>query len=158
MLGGKATGSLLVGKVEVARDAQKTDGEQSLKGLLLDRGATINAKPELEIFADDVKCAHGATVGELDRNAALLRRQPRPRPGEAHGAAARAFVAGLWDDSTATSRASPTLARADAGRWSHEHPDAASTRALDLRDEFPAIPRGLGTISTAPRPRRSRRR
>jgi Fe-S cluster assembly protein SufD len=56
-------------RVEVARGAQKTDGEQSLKGLLLARTATINAKPELEIFADDVKCAHGATVGELDRNA-----------------------------------------------------------------------------------------
>ena len=51
-------------RVEVARGAQKTDGEQSLKGLLLARTATVNAKPELEIFADDVKCAHGATVGE----------------------------------------------------------------------------------------------
>ena len=56
-------------RVEVARGAQKTDGEQSLKGLLLSRTATINAKPELEIFADDVKCAHGATVGELNRDA-----------------------------------------------------------------------------------------
>ena len=64
----KATCSVAA-RVEVARDAQKTDGEQSLKGLLLGRGATINAKPELEIFADDVKCAHGATVGELDRAA-----------------------------------------------------------------------------------------
>ncbi|RZL98480.1 MAG: SufD family Fe-S cluster assembly protein, partial [Sphingomonas sp.] len=59
----------LAARVEVARDAQRTDGEQSLRGLLLDRGATVNLKPELEIFADDVKCAHGATVGELDRNA-----------------------------------------------------------------------------------------
>jgi Fe-S cluster assembly protein SufD len=56
-------------RVEVARGAQKTDGEQSLRGLLLSRTATINAKPELEIFADDVKCAHGATVGELNRDA-----------------------------------------------------------------------------------------
>lgn len=56
-------------RVEVARDAQKTDGEQSLRGLLLARTATINAKPELEIYADDVKCAHGATVGELDKQA-----------------------------------------------------------------------------------------
>ena len=59
----------LAARVEVARDAQQTDGEQSLRGLLLQRTATINLKPELEIFADDVKCAHGATVGELDRNA-----------------------------------------------------------------------------------------
>ncbi|QAY76965.1 SufD family Fe-S cluster assembly protein [Sphingosinicella sp. BN140058] len=56
-------------RVEVARGAQKTDGEQSLKGLLLSRTGTINSKPELEIFADDVKCAHGATVGELNRDA-----------------------------------------------------------------------------------------
>src|SRR3546814_18234279 len=42
-------------RVEVARGAQKTDGAQSLRGLLLDRTATINLKPELEIFADDVK-------------------------------------------------------------------------------------------------------
>ena len=50
----------------MARAAQKTDAEQSVKALLLERTATVNAKPELEIFADDVKCAHGATVGELD--------------------------------------------------------------------------------------------
>lgn len=57
------------GRIEVDRGAQKTDAEQSVKALLLKRTATANAKPELEIFADDVKCAHGATVGELDRNA-----------------------------------------------------------------------------------------
>ena len=62
---GKATGSY-VGKVAVARDAQKTDSEQSVKAMLLDRGATANGKPELEIFADDVKCAHGASVGQID--------------------------------------------------------------------------------------------
>ena len=59
----------LAAAVEVARDAQKTDGEQSLRGLLLQRTATVNLKPELEIFADDVKCAHGATVGRLDEMA-----------------------------------------------------------------------------------------
>ena len=65
VLNGKAVGSYL-GKVEVARGAQQTDAEQSVKAMLLDRGATANCKPELEIFADDVKCAHGASVGELD--------------------------------------------------------------------------------------------
>jgi len=59
----------LAARVEVARGAQQTDGEQSLRGLLLQRSATVNLKPELEIFADDVKCAHGATVGELDARA-----------------------------------------------------------------------------------------
>ena len=65
VLGQTATGSFL-GKIEVAREGQQTDAEQSVKAMLLDRGATANAKPELEIYADDVKCAHGATVGELD--------------------------------------------------------------------------------------------
>jgi Fe-S cluster assembly protein SufD len=80
-------------RVEVARDAQKTDAEQSLKGLLLERTATINAKPELEIFADDVKCAHGATVGELDRMALFYMRSRGVPPEEAEALLTRAFVA-----------------------------------------------------------------
>jgi Fe-S cluster assembly protein SufD len=54
------------GKVSVAQDAQKTDGQQMSRALLLSRKAEADAKPELEIYADDVVCAHGATVGELD--------------------------------------------------------------------------------------------
>jgi Fe-S cluster assembly protein SufD len=84
-------------RVEVARGAQKTDGEQSLKGLLLNRGATINAKPELEIFADDVKCAHGATVGELDRNALFYLESRGVAPDEAKALLTRAFVADSLD-------------------------------------------------------------
>jgi len=80
-------------RVEVARGAQKTDGEQSLKGLLLARSGTINAKPELEIFADDVKCAHGATVGELDRNALFYMRSRGVPEAEAKALLTRAFVA-----------------------------------------------------------------
>jgi Fe-S cluster assembly protein SufD len=80
-------------RVEVARHAQKTDGEQSLKGLLLSRAATINAKPELEIFADDVKCAHGATVGELDRDALFYMASRGVPEGEAKALLTRAFVA-----------------------------------------------------------------
>jgi Fe-S cluster assembly protein SufD len=84
-------------RVEVGRGAQKTDGEQSLKGLLLDRGATINAKPELEIFADDVKCAHGATVGELDRAALFYLESRGIAPEEAKALLTRAFVADALD-------------------------------------------------------------
>ena len=84
-------------RVEVARGAQKTDGEQSLKGLLLNRGATINAKPELEIFADDVKCAHGATVGELDRSALFYLASRGVPPQEAKALLTRAFVADAID-------------------------------------------------------------
>ena len=54
------------GRVRVAPDAQKTDGQQMSRALLLSRDAEADAKPELEIFADDVVCSHGATVGELD--------------------------------------------------------------------------------------------
>ncbi|MGB1539825.1 MAG: Fe-S cluster assembly protein SufD, partial [Rickettsiales bacterium] len=54
------------GKTIVARDAQKTDAHQLNKNLLLSRTATVNTKPELEIYADDVACSHGATTGELD--------------------------------------------------------------------------------------------
>ena len=57
------------GKIIVAIDAQKTDARQTNKALLLSEDAQINTKPELEIFADDVKCTHGATVGQLDEDA-----------------------------------------------------------------------------------------
>jgi Fe-S cluster assembly protein SufD len=57
------------GKVVVHPDAQKTDSEQHVDSLLLAPGAEVNAKPELLIEADDVKCAHGATVGQLDEEA-----------------------------------------------------------------------------------------
>ncbi len=65
---GQGTGNFL-GRIDVARDAQKTDAAQSFKGLLLEKGASVNAVPQLEIFADDVKCAHGATVGQMDEMA-----------------------------------------------------------------------------------------
>lgn len=54
------------GRVLVARHAQKTDGRQLHKALFLSRGPQVDCKPELEIYADDVKCAHGATTGEID--------------------------------------------------------------------------------------------
>jgi Fe-S cluster assembly protein SufD len=57
------------GKIIVAPDAQKTDAKQTNKALLLSEHAQINTKPELEIFADDVRCTHGATIGQLDADA-----------------------------------------------------------------------------------------
>jgi Fe-S cluster assembly protein SufD len=80
-------------RVEVARGAQKTDGVQSLKGLLLARTATVNAKPELEIYADDVKCAHGATVGELNRDALFYLASRGVPEGEGKALLTSAFVA-----------------------------------------------------------------
>jgi Fe-S cluster assembly protein SufD len=96
VLNGKATGSYL-GKVEVARGAQKTDAEQSVKAMLLDRGATANCKPELEIFADDVKCAHGATVGELDPVQLFYAQSRGLDPASARALLLEGFIMGLWE-------------------------------------------------------------
>jgi Fe-S cluster assembly protein SufD len=89
---GRATGNFL-GRIEVARDAQKTDAVQDFKGLLLERGASANAKPELEIFADDVKCAHGATVGQLDERARFYMAARGIPPEMADKLLVRAFIA-----------------------------------------------------------------
>ena len=97
VLGGKAVGSYL-GKVAVARDAQKSDSVQSIKAMLLNRGATANAKPELEIYADDVKCAHGATVGELDREQLFYAAARGLDPASARALLLDGFIGGLWDD------------------------------------------------------------
>ncbi len=96
VLNGKAAGSYL-GKVEVARGAQQTDAEQSVKAMLLDRGATANCKPELEIFADDVKCAHGASVGELDPMQLFYAESRGLDPASARALLLEGFVMGLWD-------------------------------------------------------------
>ena len=61
--------TLFHGRIVVQPDAQKTDSEQSNQNLLLSADAEIDTKPQLEIYADDVKCAHGATVGQLDEAA-----------------------------------------------------------------------------------------
>lgn len=73
ILGGKARG-VFNGMIMVRKDAQKTDSGLSSAALLLDRGAEVDAKPELEIYADDVKCSHGATVGQLDETAVFYLR------------------------------------------------------------------------------------
>ena len=73
VLGGKSTG-VYNGMVKVQQPAQKTDSEQANHNILLSDSADINTKPELEIYADDVKCAHGTTVGQLDAEALLYMR------------------------------------------------------------------------------------
>jgi Fe-S cluster assembly protein SufD len=102
-------------RVEVARDAQKTDGEQSLKGIMLSRTATINAKPELEIFADDVKCAHGCAVGELDRDALFYMASRGVPEAEARSLLTRAFVADAID--RAGEEAVRDAMHADVEKW-----------------------------------------
>lgn len=68
ILNGKSKG-VFSGKILVRRDAQKTDAKQSNSALLLSEDAQVDAKPQLEIYADDVKCTHGATIGQLDDQA-----------------------------------------------------------------------------------------
>ncbi len=87
-----ATGNFL-GRIAVARDAQKTDAGQSFKALLLSKGASANTKPELEIFADDVKCAHGAAIGQMDEAAAFYMAARGLPPEAARQLLVRAFVA-----------------------------------------------------------------
>ena len=155
VLNGKAVGSYL-GKVEVARGAQQTDGEQSVKAMLLDRGATANCKPELEIFADDVKCAHGATVGELDAMQLFYAESRGLDPASARALLLEGFVMGLWDSATTMRDAICDAAREALAEGRVNAPDphqlARSTCATNSRRSR------TGIISTAPRPRRSRRR
>jgi Fe-S cluster assembly protein SufD len=68
VLGGRSKG-VFNGKIYVHKDAQKTDAKQTNKNLLLSEDAVINTKPQLEIYADDVKCTHGTTIGQLDQEA-----------------------------------------------------------------------------------------
>ena len=72
--GGHAVGEFS-GLVYVAQDAQRTDARQQSRNVLLSPEARIDAKPQLEIYADDVKCSHGATVGQMDSAAILYMRQ-----------------------------------------------------------------------------------
>jgi len=65
ILDGKAT-AVFNGRIMVRKDAQKTDSKQTNKNLVLSDEAVIDTKPELQIFADDVRCTHGATIGQLD--------------------------------------------------------------------------------------------
>lgn len=97
VLASQATGTYL-GQIVVDRGAQKTDAEQSVKAMLLDRTATANAKPELEIYADDVKCAHGATVGELDATQYFYLTSRGLPPSEAKRLLLQAFLADAYAD------------------------------------------------------------
>ncbi len=74
ILDGQSTG-VFNGKIYVEKEAQKTDAFQQNNNILLSDKATINAKPQLEIFADDVKCSHGCTIGQLDENAMFYMQQ-----------------------------------------------------------------------------------
>lgn len=96
VLAGRSRG-VFQGKIEVARQAQKTDGYQMNQALLLSPDAEVDSKPELEIFADDVKCSHGATVGELDLDQLFYLRSRGIPDAEARSILVRAFLAEALD-------------------------------------------------------------
>ena len=73
VFGDSSTG-VFNGKVLVEKEAQKTNAFQANNNILLSDKASINTKPQLEIFADDVKCSHGCTIGQLDENAMFYMR------------------------------------------------------------------------------------
>lgn len=112
ILAGKAR-AVFNGKIIVREDAQKTDAKQTNKALLLTDEAQINTKPQLEIFADDVKCTHGAAIGQLDDDAMFYLRARGIAEDEARNMLIHAF-------------AGDVLARISA--------DVVSALALDLID------------------------
>ena len=85
------------GKIFVQKDAQKTNAFQSNKNILLSDGATVNTKPQLEIFADDVKCSHGCTVGQLDEEAFFYLRSRGISENAAKSLLVHAFAIDILD-------------------------------------------------------------
>jgi len=85
------------GKIIVRPDAQKTDAKQTNKALLLSEAAQINTKPQLEIFANDVKCTHGAAVGQMDDEAIFYLRARGIGAAEARHMLIRAFAGDVLD-------------------------------------------------------------
>jgi Fe-S cluster assembly protein SufD len=97
LLGGNARGSF-DGRIIVPADAQKSDASQQNANLLLSEGAVVHAHPQLEIFADDVRCSHGAWVGQLDTEAvSYLRSRGIPEP-EARAMLTQAFADTVLQD------------------------------------------------------------
>jgi Fe-S cluster assembly protein SufD len=88
---------VFTGKIFVRQDAQKTDAKQTNQILLLSDNATINTKPQLEIYADDVKCTHGATVGQLDEESLFYLRTRGIAREDARAMLVHAFASDIID-------------------------------------------------------------
>lgn len=98
------------GRILVREDAQKTAAEQTNRSLLLSDDARVDSKPQLEIFADDVRCTHGATIGQLDEQALFYLRARGIDKKTARGMLTYAFA----DDAVADIRIAPVLAEIEA--------------------------------------------
>ncbi len=112
------------GKVIVRPDAQKTSAQQTNKNLLLSRDAEIDSKPQLEIFADDVRCSHGSTIGQIDEDAMFYLRSRGIDEASARSLLMRAFSAEI----TARISVAPLRERIDElllARLTRTQPEAA---------------------------------
>jgi Fe-S cluster assembly protein SufD len=96
ILSGKAR-AVFNGRILVRPDAQKTDAKQQNRNLLLSGEATVYTRPQLEIYADDVKCTHGATIGRLDEQALFYLRSRGIDEGHARALLLRAFAAEILE-------------------------------------------------------------
>ncbi|MBP0492403.1 Fe-S cluster assembly protein SufD [Pararoseomonas indoligenes] len=122
VLSGRSRG-VFQGKILVRREAQKTDGYQMNQALLLSEEAEIDSKPQLEIYADDVKCSHGATAGALDEDSLFYLRSRGIPAGPARAMLVRAFLQEAVEV-VADEAAREALDEAVAGWWA-QHGEAA---------------------------------
>lgn len=127
VLDGAATG-VFSGKVIVRENAQKSDAQQMNKNLLLSDAATVDTKPQLEIFADDVKCSHGATIGRLDAAAMFYLRSRGIDAAEARDILIRAFADEMVERIPIPALRED-LGRRIAARFEAMHPGAAGQGA-----------------------------
>ncbi len=106
------------GRIKVAEGAQKTDGKQVCRALLLSDQAEMDAKPELEIYADDVACSHGCAIGDLDADAMFYLRSRGLNERQARALLLRAFVDEAID--TISDEQARSYVRELAERWMHD--------------------------------------
>jgi Fe-S cluster assembly protein SufD len=123
ILDGKSHG-VFHGRIVVHKDAQKSDAKQTNRNLLLSDDAQIDTKPQLEIYADDVKCTHGATIGQIEENALFYLRSRAIDERTARRLLLMAFAGECLE------RMKPGLARDHAEQLIHQH-------LLSLADHLP---------------------
>jgi len=119
------------GRIVVHKDAQKTDAKQTNRNLLLSDDAQIDTKPQLEIYADDVKCTHGATIGQIDENALFYLRSRGLTEAEARQLLLLAFASECVD------RLRPGAAQVYVEQLIHAH-------LLPLRERSHHVGTGTG--------------
>jgi Fe-S cluster assembly protein SufD len=127
VLQGRSRG-VFQGKIHVHQVAQKTDGYQMNQALLLSEDAEMDSKPQLEIYADDVKCSHGATVGALDPEQMFFLRSRGIPSAQARAILVEAFLTEAVE-AASDGAVRDTLGKALAGWWARQGVEAALEEA-----------------------------